>query len=122
MFKCLAHDRDIIALRRRAIKEKKKERRFFASLIFVILLLSRLREKTHITGILHCASKFMLILGRSSSRTARGDLSVRINKPEKKFSILVVNVFNVVLLEVADLFPRSHFFEHICSKSFLLRL
>ena len=70
-------------------------------------------EKAHETGVLDGGSKLTLILGAGASDGAGADLSIDSDETGKQFSILVINVFDVVLFEEANLaaamrFSKSH--------------
>lgn len=71
------------------------------------------REKAHEAGVLDRDSKLTLIFGRGSSDGTRSDFAIDADVMREQFGIFVVNVFDVVLFEVADLaatmrFSKSH--------------
>ena len=72
-------------------------------------MLARVREKSHVAGVLDGRGKLALILGAGAGRSARGDLPIGIDEALEKFHILVVDVLDVVLREVANLLARAHF-------------
>jgi hypothetical protein len=75
------------------------------------LLLTNFREQSHEAGVLDGLGEFALILRASPSLAAGRDLAIRVNEPGEQFDILVVDEFDMVLGEEADLLPRSHFLE-----------
>lgn len=68
-------------------------------------------EKAHEAGILDSGSNLALILCRSAGHRAWGDFSVSSDEALKKFHILVINVFDVILLEVANFATGMHFLK-----------
>ena len=71
-------------------------------------------EKTHEAGVFDRHGELTLILGAGAGAGTRGDFSIRGDEAAKEFHILIVDVFDVVLLEVADFPPRMHFLECHC--------
>ena len=76
---------------------------------FVPLL--NFREQAHEAGVFDRGGKLTLILGRGASSGARGDLSVGRDEPLEELHILVVDVFDVVLREVANFATGMNFLE-----------
>lgn len=75
-------------------------------------------EKAHETGFLDGAGKLALIFGAGSSDGARGDFPIGTDEPSKKLGIFVIDVFDVVLLEIAGLPAGAHFAEWHCFNPF----
>ena len=72
-------------------------------------------KKAHEAGILDGDGELALILGAGAGDDARGDLAVGANEAGEKLRILVVNVFDMVLLEEANLATAARFLEsHVC--------
>ena len=68
-------------------------------------------EKAHKAGVFDRNGKLALILGAGAGLRTRGDLSVGRDEPLKEFHIFVVDVFDVVLREVADFATGMHLLE-----------
>ncbi len=73
-----------------------------------------IRKQSHLTGTLDRDSELTLILGACSGYTARNDLAIGADEPLQKLNILIVDIGNVILCEIAyltathSLFLESH--------------
>ena len=82
-------------------------------------VLFHLGEKTHEASVLTRNGELALILGAGAGRGARGDLSVGRDEPLEELHILVIDIFDVVLREVADFTTGVHLLESHDRYSFL---
>ena len=82
-------------------------------------VLLHLGEKTHEASVLNRNGELALILGAGAGRGARGDLSVGRDEPLEELHILVIDIFDVVLREVADFTTGVHLLESHDRYSFL---
>ena len=68
-------------------------------------------KQTHETRVFDRNGELALILGAGAGRGTRGDFSVGRDEPLKELHILIVDVFDVVLREVANFTTGMHLFE-----------
>ena len=75
------------------------------------VLLLNFWEQAHEASVFNRHGDLTLILRRSAGHGTRGDFAIGRDEALEKLDILVVNVFDVILLEVADFAARMHFLK-----------
>ena len=68
-------------------------------------------EKSHEASVLDRDGELALILGAGAGDGTRGDLAIGSDELAKELSIFVIDIFDVVLGEIADLAAGTHFPE-----------
>lgn len=74
-------------------------------------LLFNFWEQTHEASVFDRGCDLTLILRGSSGHGTWGDFSVGSDEALEKFDIFVIDIFDVVLLEIADFATGMHFLE-----------
>ena len=75
-------------------------------------------KQTHEAGVLNRRGDLALILGAGASDGTRGDLAVGSNEARESLDIFVVDGFDLVLLEIANLTACTGFSKSHCSLPF----
>src|SRR5699024_1032690 len=73
-------------------------------------LFGYVRQQSHLTCALDRSRQHSLILCARSGHTSRNDLSIGADETLQQFNILIVDVFNFILREVADLLAAHALF------------
>lgn len=82
--------------------------------------MSRFWQESHYPCVLDGTGNGALMLGAGSGVAPGSDFAIRIHETLKKLNVFIIDVFDFVLAEVADLFSGSHLFE--CHVSIFLSL